>query len=86
MNEPGRRDRYGLLKTAVLEWAQAAASCQAPAAAFVEALAVPGVAIPVAQARTPMGMAKQDHIRAVVSMPPVAGAWQARFGPVSPTS
>lgn len=75
--------RYrGPLKAAVLDWAGTVVDfgCQAPAATFVEAFAAEGVAISIAQARAPMGMAKRDHIKAITAMPDVASAWQARHG------
>ena len=75
--------RYrGPLKAAVLDWAGTVVDfgCQAPAATFVEAFAAEGVAISIAQARAPMGMAKRDHIKAITAMPDVASAWQARNG------
>ena len=75
--------RYrGPLKAAVLDWAGTVVDfgCQAPAATFVEAFAAEGVAISIAQARAPMGMAKRDHIKAITVMPDVASAWQARHG------
>jgi phosphonoacetaldehyde hydrolase len=48
--------------------------------AFVRAFAQFGVAISIADARAPMGMAKWDHIRAVGRIPAVAAAWRARHG------
>ncbi|HRW59160.1 MAG TPA: phosphonoacetaldehyde hydrolase [Defluviicoccus sp.] len=75
--------RYrGPLKAAVLDWAGTVVDfgCQAPAATFVEAFAAEGIAISVAQARAPMGMAKRDHIKAITAMADVASAWQARHG------
>ena len=75
--------RYrGPLKAAVLDWAGTVVDfgCQAPAATFVEAFAAEGIAISIAQARAPMGMAKRDHIKAITAMPDVASTWQARNG------
>ncbi len=53
---------------------------RAPMGAFVRAFAQFGVAIGIADARGPMGMAKWDHIRAVGRTPSVAAAWRARHG------
>ena len=80
---PAATGRYrGPLKAAVLDWAGTVVDfgCQAPAQTFIDAFAAAGVAITVAQARAPMGMAKRDHIQAVATMPEVAAAWQARHG------
>jgi phosphonoacetaldehyde hydrolase len=82
MSAAGPRGYRGPLKAAVLDWAGTTVDfgCQAPAATFVDAFAACGVAITVAQARAPMGMAKRDHIKAIAAMPEVAAAWQARHG------
>jgi phosphonoacetaldehyde hydrolase len=53
---------------------------RAPMGAFVEAFAQHGVAISIADARGPMGMAKRDHIRLVGTAPAVAAAWRAKHG------
>jgi phosphonoacetaldehyde hydrolase len=70
------------LKAAILDWAGTVVDhgSRAPMGAFVRAFAQFGVAISVADARGPMGMAKWDHIRAVGSAPAVAAAWRAKHG------
>ena len=70
------------LKAAVLDWAGTVVDhgSRAPMGAFVRAFAQFGVAISIADARGPMGMAKWDHIRAVGQTPTVAAAWRARHG------
>src|ERR1700689_4395955 len=71
------------LHAAILDWAGTVLDhgSRAPMGAFVKAFAEFGVAITIADARGPMGMAKRDHIRAVGQAPPIAAAWQTRFGP-----
>jgi phosphonoacetaldehyde hydrolase len=54
--------------------------CLAPLDAFVRAFASFGVAIDAAEARGPMGMAKRDHVAAVMAAPRVAAAWAERRG------
>jgi phosphonoacetaldehyde hydrolase len=54
--------------------------CCAPIAAFVEAFARRGVAIEEATARADMGIAKADHVRALLARPEVAAAWLAAQG------
>jgi phosphonoacetaldehyde hydrolase len=70
------------LQAAILDWAGTVVDhgSRAPMGAFVRAFATCGVAITVADARGPMGMAKRDHIRAVGRAPAVAAAWQAKHG------
>ena len=75
--------RYtGPLKAVVLDWAGTTVDhgCMAPAETFVAAFAAMGVAITVAEARAPMGMAKWHHIRAITRTARVAEAWTATHG------
>jgi phosphonoacetaldehyde hydrolase len=53
---------------------------RAPVEVFVEVFRRAGVEITAAEARVPMGMAKREHIAAIIVMPRVAGAWAARLG------
>jgi phosphonoacetaldehyde hydrolase len=71
-----------LIKAVILDWAGTVVDfgSRAPMGAFVRAFAEFGVAIEVADARGPMGMAKWDHIHAVGHTPRVAAAWRARHG------
>jgi phosphonoacetaldehyde hydrolase len=70
------------LQAAILDWAGTVVDhgSRAPMGAFVRAFAEFGVAISIADARGPMGMAKWDHIRAVGQAPAVAAAWRAGHG------
>ena len=70
------------IQAVILDWAGTVVDhgSRAPMGAFVHAFAELGVAIGIADARGPMGMAKRDHIRAVGQSPEVAAAWQARHG------
>jgi phosphonoacetaldehyde hydrolase len=54
--------------------------CCAPIAAFVEAFRRRGVALEAAAARADMGVAKADHVRALLARPEVAAAWEAAQG------
>jgi phosphonoacetaldehyde hydrolase len=70
------------IRAVILDWAGTVLDhgSRAPMGAFVEAFAHFGVAISIADARGPMGMAKRDHIRMVGQAPAVAGMWRARHG------
>jgi len=70
------------IQAAILDWAGTVVDhgSRAPMGAFVRAFAQFGVAVSIADARGPMGMAKWDHIRAVGQTPSVAAAWRARHG------
>jgi phosphonoacetaldehyde hydrolase len=69
-----------VIKAVILDWAGTVVDhgSRAPMGAFVEAFARFGVAISVADARGPMGMAKADHIRLVGRA--ANAAWRARHG------
>ena len=73
------------LKAAVFDWAGTVIDhgSLAPMGVFVQAFARFGVAITIAEARGPMGMAKRDHIRTLMHGPRIAAAWGAAQGPVS---
>lgn len=70
------------VRAVILDWAGTVLDhgSRAPMGAFVEAFARFGVAISIADARGPMGMAKRDHIRMVGTAPTVAAAWRATHG------
>jgi phosphonoacetaldehyde hydrolase len=70
------------IQAVILDWAGTMVDCgsRAPMGAFVRAFAEFGVAIEVADARAPMGVAKRDHIAAVGRAPQVAQAWRERHG------
>lgn len=71
-----------MLKAAVFDWAGTVIDhgSLAPMGAFVRVFGAFGVEISVAEARGPMGMAKRDHIAALLSLPPIAEAWTAAQG------
>jgi phosphonoacetaldehyde hydrolase len=70
------------VKLVVLDWAGTTVDhgSVAPLAAFVGAFAAHGVAITAAEARPPMGLAKRDHIRALLRVPEIARRWRQQHG------
>ncbi len=66
----------------VFDWAGTMVDfgCVAPVEALLTAFAVEGVTISEAEARRDMGMAKRDHLRALLADPRVGGAWLAAHG------
>ncbi|GAB0113153.1 phosphonoacetaldehyde hydrolase [Acidisoma sp. C75] len=70
------------LRAVVFDWAGTVVDfgSRAPMGAFVEAFAAFNVAITIAEARIPMGMAKRPHVAALLAMPRIAAAWAARHG------
>jgi phosphonoacetaldehyde hydrolase len=72
--------RYiGPVKLVVVDLAGTVADygSRAPAGAFVELFKRNGVEVSDAQARGPMGMEKQDHIRTMTQIPDIADKWRA---------
>jgi phosphonoacetaldehyde hydrolase len=71
-----------MLKAVILDWAGTVVDhgSRAPMGAFVRAFAQFGVTVSIADARGPMGMAKRDHIAALMALPHVAAAWQSAQG------
>lgn len=53
---------------------------RAPVRAVIEVFRAAGIAIDEPEARAPMGMAKRDHLRAILAMPRVAADWESRRG------
>jgi phosphonoacetaldehyde hydrolase len=70
------------LQAVVVDWAGTVVDhgAKAPADVFVRAFAEFGVAITEAEAREPMGMAKREHVEAVMGLPRVRDAWRDAHG------
>jgi phosphonoacetaldehyde hydrolase len=70
------------LSAVVMDWAGTVLDfgSRAPMGVFVKAYAEFGVEITVAEARGPMGLAKRDHIAALMALPRVSAAWAAQHG------
>ncbi|WP_322059727.1 phosphonoacetaldehyde hydrolase [Paraburkholderia sp. J63] len=72
------------VKAVIFDWAGTVVDygSRAPMGAFVETFEEFGVPITIEEARGPMGMAKRPHIAALMALPRVARAWEARHGHV----
>jgi phosphonoacetaldehyde hydrolase len=57
--------------------------CEAPVKALVEAFRAEGVQLDEAAARRDMGRAKSDHVRSLLTYPPVAAQWRKVHGHVA---
>ena len=70
------------LEAAVFDWAGTVIDhgSLAPMGVFVKTFAQFGVAITIPEARGPMGMAKRDHIKTLMSQPRIAAAWATAQG------
>ena len=70
------------LKAVIFDWAGTMIDfgSRAPVIALCDLLAAAGVPITAAEARTHMGLAKRDHIRALLDLPRISDAWTAHNG------
>jgi phosphonoacetaldehyde hydrolase len=70
------------IRLLVLDWAGTAIDfgCFAPVASFAMALERHGISATDEQVRLPMGLAKLDHLRALLSIPELAVQFQDRHG------
>lgn len=70
------------LKAVIFDWAGTMIDfgSRAPVIALCDMLATAGVPISEAEARTHMGLAKRDHIRALLDLPRISAAWTAHSG------
>jgi len=77
-----RRQYLGPLKLAVCDWSGTVADkyVLAPIAAFVETFKQHKVPVTMAEARIPMGIRKDLHIKAILEMPSVRERWHAAHG------
>lgn len=82
MNFTYKRTYRSPLQAVIFDWAGTIVDygSRAPAMVFVETFQQFDVEISLAEARTPMGMAKKDHIRAITRLPGVAERWQEAHG------
>ncbi|MGL4667998.1 MAG: phosphonoacetaldehyde hydrolase, partial [Saezia sp.] len=70
------------ISAVVFDWAGTIVdfgSC-APMGALVRLFNAFNIDLSIAQARIPMGMAKRDHIQALLALPNVAQQWQTIYG------
>ncbi len=70
------------LKAVVFDWAGTVVDfgSRAPMGVFVETFARFGVELTVAEARGPMGLAKRDHVAALLREPAIAERWKLARG------
>lgn len=70
------------IRAIVFDWAGTVVDhgCVAPVLALQRVFAAAGVSISEAEARTDMGRAKRDHVRALLAMPRIATIWCSTHG------
>ncbi|MCE9613813.1 MAG: phosphonoacetaldehyde hydrolase [Lentisphaerae bacterium] len=77
-----QRSYRGPIKMVIFDWAGTTVDygCLAPAVVFVEVFKRYGVEISMDQARAPMGLQKNEHIRAIARLDDVDAAWRKKHG------
>jgi len=77
-----RRSYRGKIKAVILDWSGTTADAYvvAPAVVFVDVFARKGVDITMAEARGPMGLRKDLHIKALTEDPEIAARWKGVHG------
>jgi phosphonoacetaldehyde hydrolase len=70
-----------MIKAVIFDWAGTVIDygCMAPTAVFVEVFHKKGIELSFEEARGPMGMAKIDHVRELLKIERVSGAWEKLF-------
>ena len=70
------------IKAVILDWAGTIIDygCMAPTQVFIEVFTRKNILITVEEARAPMGLAKKDHVRELLSLATVQKQWITEFG------
>jgi phosphonoacetaldehyde hydrolase len=87
MRLPSSRAYRGSVKAVILDWAGTSVDYGsfAPMEVFLRLFQAHGLPVTIQDIRAGMGLMKKDHLRAILSQPGVASAWQALHGgPPSP--
>ena len=76
------RSYRGKVRAVILDWSGTTADAYvlAPAVVFVDVFRKHGVGISMAEARGPMGLRKDLHIKALCAVPEIAGRWEDVHG------
>ena len=76
------RSYRGQVKAVILDWSGTTADAYvlAPAVVFVDVFRKHGVEISMAEARGPMGLRKDLHIKALTEVPEIAARWEGVHG------
>ena len=72
----------GRIRAVLLDWAGTAIDhgSRAPALVFIEVFAAVGIELTESEARGPMGLAKRDHIAAILALPRIRESWLQAHG------
>ncbi len=75
-------NKLGNIKAVIFDWAGTLIDygCIAPTQVFIEVFERRGIKVSVDEARGPMGLAKKDHVRALLRLESVEQQWKNKFG------
>ena len=70
------------IKAVIFDWAGTIIDygCMAPTQVFIEVFGKKDIILSMEEARTPMGLAKKDHVRALFRLDTVQKQWLAEYG------
>lgn len=70
------------IKAVIFDWAGTIIDygCMAPTQVFIEVFRKKDIILSMEEARTPMGLAKKDHVRALFQLDTVQKQWLAEYG------
>ena len=70
------------IKAVIFDWAGTIIDygCIAPTQVFIDVFNRRGIEVTVIEARGPMGLAKKDHVRAIINLNSIQEQWDKKFG------
>jgi len=76
--------KFKNIKAVIFDWAGTIIDygCMAPTQVFIEVFLAKGLQLSIAEARAPMGLAKKDHVRALIQLDSIQEQWKAKYGQI----
>ncbi len=72
------------IKAVIFDWAGTIIDygCMAPTQVFIEVFLAKGLQLSIEEARSPMGLAKKDHVRELIRLDSIQKQWLAKYGQI----
>lgn len=72
------------IKAVIFDWAGTIIDygCMAPTQVFIEVFLAKGLQLSIEEARSPMGLAKKDHVRELIRLDSIKKQWITKFGQI----
>ena len=76
--------KFKNIKAVIFDWAGTIIDygCMAPTQVFIEVFLAKGLQLTIQEAREPMGLAKKDHLRALIRLDSIQKQWIEKFGQI----